>query len=137
MNKKTKIAVFSIIGLLVVVGIMALLYNVFAKKTENPGATKNIIVTVTHKDGSSKDVKIKTSADFLRGALEQVDGLIAGSESEYGLYVETVDGELADYSADGSYWAFYLGDAYCEYGVDTQPINDQDHFYITYTVFAN
>lgn len=135
MNKKTKIAVFSVIGLLVVVGIMALLYNVFSKKQENPGASKTITVTVTHKDGTVKDFTIPTDADYLRGALEQVEGLIAGSESEYGLFVTEVDGEIADYNTDGSFWGFYLGEAFCEYGVDTMPINDQDHFYITYTVY--
>ena len=51
-------------------------------------------------------------------------GLIEGEESEYGLYVKTVNGITADYDADGVYWAFYIDGKYAESGVDTTEISE-------------
>lgn len=45
-------------------------------------------------------------------------GVIAGDDSEYGLYVKTVNGETADYDTDGTYWGFYINGEYAMTGVD-------------------
>ena len=45
-------------------------------------------------------------------------GVIAGEDSDYGLYVKTVNGETADYDKDGAYWAFYVNGEYAMSGVD-------------------
>ena len=45
-------------------------------------------------------------------------GVIAGEDSDYGLYVKTVNGETADYDKDGAYWAFYVNGEYAMTGVD-------------------
>lgn len=45
-------------------------------------------------------------------------GLVAGEESEYGLYVKTVNGVTADYDVDKTYWAFYIDGEYAMTGVD-------------------
>lgn len=50
--------------------------------------------------------------------------LIAGDDSEYGLYVKTVNGITADYDTDGKYWAFYIDEEYAASGVDTTPVTD-------------
>ena len=39
-------------------------------------------------------------------------GLIAGEDSDYGLYVKTVNGVTVDYDTDGKYWAFYVDGEY-------------------------
>ena len=75
---------------------------------------------------------IKSDAEMLGDALLE-HGLIAGEESAYGLYVKVVNGITADYNVDQSYWAFYVNDEYCNYGVDSQPVNDLDAFKIVYT----
>ena len=49
-------------------------------------------------------------------------GLISGEESQYGLYVKTVNGITLDYDKDGKYWAFYIGGEYAVTGVDTTEI---------------
>ena len=46
--------------------------------------------------------------------------------------VEVVNGESAIYATDNAYWAFYVNGDYCQYGVDSQPVNDQDAFSIRY-----
>ena len=48
--------------------------------------------------------------------------------------VDTVNGILADYNTNGAYWAFYLGDEYCNYGIDQQPVQDGESYRIVYTV---
>ena len=69
---------------------------------------------------------IETDAEFLRGAMEQ-EGLIAGTESEYGLYVLTVNGITADESTQ-QWWCFTKGGEMVNTGVDTTPITDGDTF---------
>ena len=49
-------------------------------------------------------------------------GLIAGDDSEYGLYVKTVNGVTLDYDKDGMYWAFYINGEYAQTGVDSTDI---------------
>ena len=52
------------------------------------------------------------------------EGLIEGEDSQYGLYVKKVNGVLADYNVDGTYWAFYVNGAYGATGVDSTPVED-------------
>jgi hypothetical protein len=53
-----------------------------------------------------------TDAEYLRQALEEIEGLtVEGEESDYGLYVKTVNGITADYETDGAYWAFYTNES--------------------------
>ena len=66
---------------------------------------------------------IHTDAEYLRAALED-SGLIAGDESEFGMYVKTVNGMSADYEADGYYWSLYVDGEYATTGVDTTPVAD-------------
>ena len=46
----------------------------------------------------------------------------AGEDSEYGLYVKTVNGVTVDYDQDGKYWAFYVDGEYAATGVDSTDI---------------
>lgn len=71
-------------------------------------------------EGRTVTFTIHTDAEFLRGALEE-NGLIAGDESEFGLYVKSVNGMAADYEADGLYWSLYVDGEYATSGVDTTP----------------
>ena len=48
--------------------------------------------------------------------------LIAGDESEYGLYVKQVNGITADYDVDQTYWAFYINGEMAMTGVDTTDV---------------
>ena len=53
---------------------------------------------------------------------------IAGDDSEYGLYVKTVNGITADYDKDGVYWAFYINGEYAQTGVDSTNIAEGDSY---------
>ena len=126
MSKKNKQILFGVLGLVVAVVVLALVYFGFKAKPKDAGGNKTITLTVVYADASTKDFTIKTNEDYLRGALEQ-ENLIAGDESEWGLYVKTVDGVTADDAAH-QYWALYINDDYASTGVDTTPVNDGDTF---------
>ena len=51
-------------------------------------------------------------------------GVIAGEDSSYGLYVKTVNGITLDYDTDGMYWAFYINGEYAQTGVDATGVED-------------
>lgn len=74
-------------------------------------------------DGNSTHYMIKTDKETVGEALVE-NGLIAGDDSEYGLYVKTVNGITLDYDKDGKYWAFYEENAYANQGVDQTPIKE-------------
>ena len=95
-------------------------------------AEKTIVVTVVHKDGTSKDFTISTKAETLREACEEQD-LIAGEESSFGLYLLTVDGETVD-EANQEWWCITKGGTMTDTGVDGIIIADGDAYEFTITV---
>ncbi len=58
------------------------------------------------------------------GAVLVREGLVSGDESQYGLYVKTVNGITLDYDSDKMYWAFYVNGEYAMTGVDATPIEE-------------
>ena len=124
-SKKTIVALILLIVL--VIGAFAV-WKLNAPQGQ--AGEKTIRVSVVT-DASTADFVIETDAEFLRGALEQ-EGLVEGSESEYGLYVITVDGVTADESQQ-QWWCFTRGGGTLETGVDTTPIADGEHYEITLT----
>lgn len=79
--------------------------------------------TVTDKDGNESSFEVHTDKTTVGEALLDA-GMIAGDESEYGLYVKTVNGITADYDTDGVYWAFYIDGEYASTGVDSTEITE-------------
>lgn len=75
---------------------------------------------------------IHTDADTLGAALLEHE-LIEGEDSQFGIYVKTVNGILADYDVDKSYWGFYQNGEYLMSGVDTTAIVGGEHFEIVYS----
>ena len=58
--------------------------------------------------------------------------LLAGEEGAYGLYVKRVNGILADYDIDQSYWGFYKNGEMMLVGVDGQTFASGDHYELKY-----
>ena len=78
-------------------------------------------LAITDVEGEQIAITVKTDKATVGEALVEL-GLIAGEESEYGLYIKTVNGILLDYDQDGKYWAFYVDGAYANTGVDQTEI---------------
>ena len=125
--KKKKLWIILVIVLLLVVAVCF-----FAFQSQNSAGGKTVTIDVTHKDGQTKTFELQTDEEYLRGALEQ-EGLIAGNETEYGLYVLTVDGETAD-EDNQEWWGYTKSGEMVEVGVDSCPIEDGDHYEFTLNV---
>lgn len=132
-KKSNKKIIIGIIALIAVIAVLAAVYFIFREKPVE--GSKSITIEVVNQSSESENYQLKTDAEYLRQAMEETEGLtFSGTESEYGMMVETVNGETADYNADGAYWAFYVNGEYCMYGIDSQPVEDGDAFSIVYTV---
>lgn len=75
---------------------------------------------------------IHTDADTLGAALLEHE-LIAGEDGQFGIYVKSVNGIVADYDVNKSYWGFYQNGEYLMSGVDTTAIVGGEHFEIVYS----
>ncbi|MBR2869027.1 MAG: DUF4430 domain-containing protein [Clostridia bacterium] len=75
---------------------------------------------------------VKTDKETVGEALQELE-LIEGEEGEYGLYVKTVNGMLADYGVNQSYWAFLINGEYASTGVDGAVIADKEIYRLVYT----
>lgn len=125
MNKKKNLY-WALVALVAVVAIFTGVY--FATKPATQAGAKQITVEVVGKE-SSRTVEIQTDEEYLGAALQQ-EGLIEGQESEYGLFITTVDGYTADDAAQ-EWWCITKGGQDVNTGADSTPIADGDQFEIT------
>lgn len=133
-NKKTNRKLpMGVVVLAVAAAILAVMFFVFREKPQE--GSKQVTIEVVSKAQETERYEVKTDAEYLRQAMEETEELtFSGSESEYGIMVDTVNDETADYTKDGAYWSFYVNGEYCNNGIDTQPVADGDTFRICYTV---
>lgn len=106
----------------------------FESENQPVVGSKSVTIDVVNKAAEKETYQVNTDAECLRQAMEEAEGLtFSGTESDFGMMVETVNDETADYSKDKAYWAFYVNGEYCMYGIDSQPVEDGDTFSIIYT----
>ena len=129
-NKKVLIGVGIVVLL---VAALSIVYMVFGAKPVT--GSKAITIEVVDQNQQTMNYELTTDAEFLRQAMEEAEGLtFSGSESEYGLMVDTVNGVRADYTLYGAYWSFTVNGEYSMYGIDSQPVMDGDTYGIIYTL---
>ena len=132
MQKNKKVLIIAAVVLILIAA--ALFFIEGSKKPMPIEGAKTITVTVMQEGVENKVFTIHTDAEFLRGALEQ-EKLIGGSESQYGLYVTTVDGVAVDDSLR-QWWCFNGGEGnMLDTGVDSTPIADGDAFQIVLSTY--
>ena len=85
--------------------------------------SKTFQFSTTAPDGTETEVTVQTDKDTVGAALLEL-GLVDGEDSEFGLYIKTVNGITLDYDKDGKYWASYINGEYAMTGVDATPIED-------------
>lgn len=131
--KQTKFQRFLSLTLcLVLIAAIALMAVGCDKKETDDGVEKTFTFVVVDAEGQSESVKITTTKTTVGAALLD-KGLIEGDDSEYGLYVKKVNGIRADYTLDGAYWSFYVGDTIAPKGVDSTDITDGATYKFVYT----
>ena len=116
-------------ALVVLCVLAAIPYQNF--KPETTKGSKEITVTVIHADQSEKDFTYHTDAEYL-GEVLLAEGLIDGEDGDYGLFVTTVDGEIAD-DAEQQWWCLTKNGETVNTGVDLTPIADGEHYELTMT----
>lgn len=126
MRKKQILPLVLLVILVVAVGVVGIL-----NRPRAVDGSKAVTVQVTHGDGSEKTFALRTDAESLRQACEERE-LISGEESEYGLFVTTVDGETADASLQ-QWWCLTKDGEEHFYGVDETMIADGDRYEFTLT----
>ena len=86
-------------------------------------------IKVTAED-KSVVITLNTDEKMLEDALLK-ENLIAGDESEYGLYIKEVNGIIADYDADQTYWAIYKDSEYMMEGAGvTEVASGQEYEFV-------
>lgn len=131
-NKKTLIA--AIVFVLVIIVLGGVYYFTKPKTTEGQ---KDVTLVVVNKAGEETTYKVNTDAEYLIEVMEDAkeQGLTYdGEDGDYGMMINTVNGEEAVFANDGAYWGFSVNGNYCEYGVSEQPVADGDEFEIKYTI---
>lgn len=101
----------------------------YTEDTELGSGSKTLYIDVSAED---KTVTFTVHSDkkTVGEALEE-HGLIAGEEGPYGLYVKTVNGMLADYDVNQTYWSFSKMNESMLKGVDGTEFSDGDHYLLS------
>ena len=128
---KNKKIVVAVVALVLVVAAMLGVY--LSTRPETVQGGKTVTVTVIHGDGSSKDFTYSTDAEYL-GEVIVAEGLVNGQDGPYGLYFDTVDGEMASWEKNQSYWSILIGEEYVTLGADSIPLEDGGVYQLVYTI---
>ena len=132
MKKTQQKRLLSLVLCLVLIAAMALITtacdNLFQKGgattpsvNEQPATPKSFTFIVVDKDGNETSFNLSSDKKTVGEAL-LAEGLLEGENGAYGLYVKKVNGIVADYDIDQTYWAFYINGEYAMSGVDTTDI---------------
>ena len=135
MRRKSKI-ILSRFLVAVLIAVTALsLASCSHGRAEYDTEVKTVTVLVTHKSGEKVEHIIETAATNLGTALAE-SGFVDGENGQYGYYINAVDGEVADYNADGSFWAITKDGEELFTGASDTYIRDGEHYELTYTVYG-
>lgn len=130
--KQFKNKLFASVLCMVLIVAMALSMTACTNNTSDSGnagqeqtqpVSKSFTFEVVDKDGNLYTFDITTDKATVGEALLE-EGLIKGEDGQYGLYVTEVNGIVADYNVDQTYWAFYVDGTYASSGVDTTDVVD-------------
>ncbi|WP_417043964.1 DUF4430 domain-containing protein [Dysosmobacter sp.] len=117
-------------GALVVACLLAAVLYIQTQPGTTEGA-KAIDVVVVHGDGTEATFQYQTDAEYLGDVLTE-NGLVEGTESSYGLFITTVDGETADDSLQ-QWWCITREGEMLSTGADQTPIADGEQYELTLT----
>ena len=107
-------------------------YGVAATDVNKGNGNISFIFRVIGPNDSNTIYRIFTNEKTVGDALQKLN-IISGEESQYGLYVKTVNGITADYDKDKAYWAFYVDGKYASTGVDKTNIVKDAEYWFQYT----
>lgn len=105
-----------------------------AKYTEDTelGKGSKTVKVVVEAEEKKITFTIHTDETILGEAL-MAHELVEGEDGDFGLYIKKVNGMLADYDVDQTYWGFYQNGEYMMAGVDTTEFADGDQYELVRT----
>ena len=93
---------------------------------------KQLTIEIVHGDGSRRTVSLDTQQEVLGRALVEA-GLVVDDQADFGLYIQTADGETAN-SDNQEWWCVTKKGEPVGTGADSTPIADGDCYELTLTV---
>lgn len=131
MKNQKKIIIIAVCILAALIAVFAIVYAV--KKPVAQAGQKDITIEVTGSAGDTTEYELITDAEFLKDAMDELVAngsgfTYSGTDGDYGIMVEIINGESAIYEKDGAYWALYVNGEYGQYGADAQPVADGDDY---------
>ena len=131
MKNQKKIIIIAVVILAALIAVFAIVYAV--KKPAAKAGSKDIKIEVTGSTGDTSEYELITDAQFLKDAMDELAAngsgfTYSGTDGDYGIMVEVINGESAVYEKDGAYWALYVNGEYGQYGADAQPVADGDDY---------
>ena len=106
--------------------------NAVYKEDTELGKGEKTLITEIKAEDKTVTLTVKTDKNTVGDALLE-HNLIEGEEGDYGIYIKKVNGILADYDIDQSYWAFYVDEEYATKGVDATEITEGAVYKLEYT----
>ena len=103
----------------------------YDRNTELGEGAKTVTVKVIA-DEQELTFTIHTDKETLGDALLE-HKLIDGEQSQYGMYIKAVNGIVADYDVDQTYWGFTKAGEMMLVGVDSAEIADGEQYELTRT----
>ena len=98
----------------------------YRKDAEFGKGAKTVVVKVVVEE-QAVSFTLRTDETYLGDALLE-HGLIEGDMGEFGIYVKKVNGILADYDVDKTYWGFYKNGEMMMTGVSFAEISDGEQY---------
>lgn len=129
--EKNKKAVLAAAALAAAAAVLLILW--YLTRPEPQEGEKQIVIEVIHGDGREEKFSYQTDVEYL-GELLTEKGLAEGTQGPYGLYITTVDGEIAQDSLR-QWWAITKGGQRVDTGADATPIADGDCFELTMSTY--
>ena len=121
MDMKFNKKLMGVAAVVLLAAVMALAY--FTYREAPVEGEKHVVIQVVDDSGAITAYELDTDSAYLQQAMDEAKGLTYGAEDgPYGLYILSVNGIVADYNVDQTYWAFYENGEYALSGVDTTEI---------------
>lgn len=132
MKRASKHLIWGIV-LIIIIAALIPAYFKFLKPPVNTdnSAVKNIVVSVSYKDGTKKDFEISTTKSNLADALLE-KGLVTSEDMADG-FINSVDGITAE-TAKEEWWKITKNGEDLMTGAKDTPINDGDRFELIFSV---
>jgi hypothetical protein len=122
--------ILPLLGLFLAAAILFCLWYFTRPDTE--AGSKDVTVTVIHRDASETVFQVHTNAEYLAQALLDHQ-IVEDNQGPYGLYILTADGETADESKQ-EWWCITKDGEMLTVGADEVPLADGDCYELTLTV---